>query len=180
MKSKISAFIRTKNSNSHKLWLKEIHKRYASSCFRPYVKTSAAYMEAYSQYKLKQWDIHNPKPWRWEGTQLDLFEKQYHIPWIEAREKELERVRSFVASVYDKLTLIGRYKTAGGLYIEKPINRVKRTKMCFNINEMSTNNNYLNNIQKIVNKNKKENSNLVCCILVDNLRKKGRIILPAA
>ena len=159
MKNKISVFVRTKNSNSHKVWLKTMNKKYASIMFKPYVRTSAAYMEAYTQYKLKQWEVHNPEPWRWEGTQLDLFEKEYRIPWTESRERELERIRSFVASVYDKLTLIGRYKTVGGLYIEKPIKQIKRNKTYFNINEAPINNDYFGHIQKIVNKNKKTNEN---------------------
>ena len=177
--SKMSMCVCVKNSNAHKVWLKSINKKYASRMPKPLVNTSAAYMEAYTQHKLKKWERKHPKPIRFEGIQLDMFETKFAVPWKESRTKELERIRSFVASVYDKLALIGRYRTPEGKYIETGIMYVKRGKVLSkpykSINDIPANNKTL---RKLIKTNISDN--LVCCILADNKNKIGRIILPNA
>lgn len=185
MGNMIDISVQVKNSNKHNAWMKKVNKRYASTEFKPYVKTSAAYMEAYTNHKMNKWLKKNPCPIKLDGIQKDMFEQEFLKPWQEARDKELERIRSFVASVYDKLTLMGRYKTIEGKYIEKQIGRIKRNKVLFmynkTINEIPTSNSkFYKSVQKKVDSYKKKNSSLVCCILVDNANKIGRIVLPKA
>lgn len=166
--------------------LSEAGKFQLKTVFKPLVKTSAAYMEAYVQHKLKRWLKKNPCPVNYDSTgngiQQDLFEKEFLKPWEEARDKETERCRNFVISVYDKLSLIGRYKTSSDKYKETKIAELKDSNFdIFNhngINDIPKDAILMKKAQQVTNKEKKKNSMLVSTNLLDHTRKKGRIILP--
>lgn len=162
--------------------LSEAGKFQLKTVFKPLVKTSAAYMEAYTQHKFKRWLKKNPCPIKLDGIQQDLFEKEFLKPWEEARDKETERCRNFVISVYDKLSLIGRYKKSSDKYEEIKIAELKDSNLdIFNhssINDIPKNATLMKTAQRITNVEKKKNSMLVSTNLLDHTRKKGRIILP--
>lgn len=182
---KINVFMRKKNSIAHKKWLKSINKKNASIMSNYFVKTSAAYKEAYVQHKLKRWELTHPKPWKWEGTQQDLFDREYFIPWKDAREKELERIRNFVNSVYDKFVIIGRYNVGQEKYIERRIGVIKQRKLLSNYNSLNDVPLSRKKIDKFICKkaismSHNMNERLVCCIVSDEYRRIGRLVLPAA
>lgn len=166
--------------------LSEAGKFQLKTVFKPLVKTSAAYMEAYAQHKLKRWLKKHPCPINFDstgnGVQQDLFEKEFLKPWEEARDKETERCRNFVISVYDKLSLIGRYKKSSDKYEEIKIAELKDSNFdIFNhssINDIPKDATLMKTAQRITNIEKKKNSMLVSTNLLDHTRKKGRIILP--
>lgn len=166
--------------------LSEAGKFQLKTVFKPLVKTSAAYMEAYAQHKLKRWLKKHPCPINFDstgnGVQQDLFEKEFLKPWEEARDKETERCRNFVISVYDKLSLIGRYKKSSGKYEEIKIAELKDSNLdIFNhssVNDIPKNATLMKTAQHITNVEKKKNSMLVSTNLLDHTQKKGRIILP--
>lgn len=171
-----------KNGKVSKRVLSEAGKFQLKTVFKPLVKTSAAYMEAYTQHKLKRWLKKNPCPIKLDGIQQDLFEREFLKPWEEARDKETERCRNFVISVYDKLSLIGRYKKSSDKYEEIKIAELKDSNLdIFNhssINDIPKNATLMKTAQRITNVEKKKNSMLVSTNLLDHTRKKGRIILP--
>ncbi len=166
--------------------LSEAGKFQLKTVFKPLIKTSAAYMEAYAQHKLKRWLKKHPCPINFDstgnGVQQDLFEKEFLKPWEEARDKETERCRNFVISVYDKLSLIGRYKKSSDKYEEMKIAELKDSNLdIFNhssINNIPKNATLMKTAQRITNVEKKKNSMLVSTNLLDHTQKKGRIILP--
>lgn len=166
--------------------LSEAGKFQLKTMSKPLVKTSAAYMEAYAQHKLKRWLKKHPCPINFDstsnGAQQDLFEKEFLKPWEEARDKETERCRNFVISVYDKLSLIGRYKKSSDKYEEIKIAELKDSNFdIFNhnsINNIPKNATLMKTAQRITNVEKKKNPTLVSTNLLDYTRKKGRIILP--
>ena len=162
--------------------LSEAGKFQLKTVFKPFVKTSAAYMEAYTQHKFKRWLKKNPCPIKLDGIQQDLFEKEFLKPWEEAHDKETERCRNFVISVYDKLSLIGRYKKSSDKYEEIKIAELKDSNFdIFNhssINDIPKNATLMKKAQRITNIEKKKNSMLVSTNLLDHTQKKGRIILP--
>ena len=171
-----------KNGKVSKRVLSETGKFQLKTVFKPLVKTSAAYMEAYTQHKFKRWLKKNPCPIKLDGIQQDLFEKEFLKPWEEARDKETERCRNFVISVYDKLSLIGRYKKSSDKYEEIKIAELKDSNFdIFNhssINDIPKNATLMKKAQRITNIEKKKNSMLVSTNLLDHTQKKGRIILP--
>lgn len=171
-----------KNGKVSKRVLSEAGKFQLKTVFKPLVKTSAAYMEAYTQHKLKHWLKKNPCPIKLDGIQQDLFEREFLKPWEEARDKETERCRNFVISVYDKLSLIGRYKKSSDKYEEIKIAELKDSNLdIFNhssINDIPKNATLMKTAQRITNIEKKKNSMLVSTNLLDHTQKKGRIILP--
>lgn len=171
-----------KNGKVSKRVLSEAGKFQLKTVFKPFVKTSAAYMEAYAQHKLNRWLKKNPCPIKLDGIQQDLFEREFLKPWEEARDKETERCRNFVISVYDKLSLIGRYKKSSDKYEEIKIAELKDSNLdIFNhssINDIPKNATLMKTAQRITNIEKKKNSMLVSTNLLDHTQKKGRIILP--
>lgn len=150
--------------------------------FKPLKKNSAAYMEAYAQHKLKRWLKKNPCPIKLDGIQQELFEKEFLVPWQEAKDKELERCRDFVISVYDKLSLVGRYKQSEDKYEHKEVAKLKDKEQDIpkhgGINNVPPNARLLKMAKKITDKEKEDNKTLVATNLLDHNRKKGRIILP--
>ena len=140
------------------------------------------FMEAYAQDKLKKWEKKNPCPVKTDGDTKDLFEKEYLIPWERERDLALERIRDFVVSVYDKLSLTGRYKKNETKFEEKPVAKIKDINgEGHKVNELDPKNSkLLKKAQKITNDEHKKNKHLVCTNLKDHKKQRGRIILPKA
>jgi uncharacterized protein YnzC (UPF0291/DUF896 family) len=67
----------------------------------------AWFMEQVVQHKIAKWEKKNPCPVKPNQNPPDMFEEEYVIPWKARREVELERIRDFVVSVYDKLHVVG-------------------------------------------------------------------------
>lgn len=150
--------------------------------FKPLKKTSAAYMEAYAQHKLERWLKKNPCPVKLDGIQQDMFEKEFLVPWQEAKDKELARCRDFVISVYDKLSLVGRYKQSEDKYEHKEVAKLKDKEQDISkhggINNIPDDARLLKMAKKITDKEKEDNKTLIATNLLDHNRKQGRIILP--
>lgn len=140
------------------------------------------FMEAYTQDKLKKWVKKHPCPVKTDGDTKDIFEKEYLLPWERERDLALERIRDFVVSVYDKLSLTGRYKKNENKFEEKPVAKIKDINgEGHKVNELDPKNSkLLKKAQKITNDEHKKNKHLVCTNLKDHKKQKGRIILPKA
>lgn len=171
---------RTLNKNKHKEWLKKINILHSKKSFKPLVKTTAAYIHAYVEHKMKRWDKEHPKPWKWEGTEQFLFENEYLKPWEQERENQLEYTRNFVCSVYNSLTLIGRYEKSPGEYVEKPLCIIRNETLYNDVNKLSSNDKFIKNLQSFTNNEKLKNKNLICINIKDSYRKIGRLLLPIA
>ena len=140
------------------------------------------YMEKLVQHKLKKWEKKNPCPIKDDKIQQDLFEEQYLIPWKHERDMATERIRDFVISIYDKLTLTGRFEVGEHKFEEHLIAEIKDIDgEGHNINDLKPENSkLLKTVQNITNKVHKKCGNLVCTNLRDHKKKVGRIILPKA
>jgi len=142
------------------------------------------YMEAYVQQKLDKWVRKNPAPIK-DDTQPDIFEQEFMVPWKQAKDLAEERIRDFVVSVYDKLHLVGRYKTSETgttTFRNKKVADIKdKTGEGHNINELDPEKSpLLKKAQKLTNEEKARDVKLVATTLKDHKQKKGRIILPKA
>lgn len=128
--------------------------------------------------KIAKWEKRHPRPVK-EGNS-DLFEKQFVPQWEAEREKELERIRDFVVSRYDKLKLIGRFETSKDRFEEKEIAKIKDTNgEGHDVNSLDPKKSkLLKKVQKITNTAKDKNPKLVSTHLKDHMQKHGRIILP--
>lgn len=148
--------------------------------FRP--KGRAWYMEQVTQHKIAKWEKKNPCPIKQDGQTQDLFEDEFLVPWKAKREEALERFRDFVASIYDKLPLIGRFRETETKFKETQVAEIKDIDGEGNkINELDPKKSkLLRTAQKKTNQIKAKNPKLVCTRLKDHNRKKGRIILPKA
>ena len=136
----------------------------------------AAKMEVYAQEKLKKWERKNPKP----CADDDLFKDEMIPAWEAEREKALERFRDFVVSVYDKLTVYGRFKKGKG-FKESVIAEIKDTDGSGHIiNEVDDSSKVIQKVRTIANKVHGKNAHFMCARVVDHNKKKGRIILPKA
>ena len=131
---------------------------------------------------MKKWEKKNPCPIKDDKTQQDLFEEQYLTPWKHEREMATERIRDFVISIYDKLTLTGRFEVGEHKFEEHLIAEIKDIDgEGHNINDLKPENSkLLKTVQNITNKVHKKCGNLVCTNLRDHKKKVGRIILPKA
>lgn len=137
----------------------------------------AKVMKFVEDEKIAKWEKRHPRPIK-EGDN-DLFEKQFIPQWEAEREKELERIRDFVVSRYDKLKLVGRFEVSKDKFEEKEIAKIKdKTGEGHIINELSPKSKLLETAQKITNEAKKKNPNLIATNLKDHMQKRGRIILP--
>jgi 3-methyladenine DNA glycosylase AlkC len=134
------------------------------------------YMEKLVQHKLAKWEKKNPKP------QQDLFDKVED--WEQRRFLAEQRFRDFVVSVYDPLTLIGRFVLGAGnsaTYQEKKIAEIKDINgEGHMVNHLSKNSKLMKKAQKITNHTKNKYPSLVACNLKDHKKQHGRIILPQA
>ena len=151
------------------------------SALRP-VPTKEDRIRITEELKIKKWEKRHPRPVPENADQKDIFENQF-VPEREAlREKELQRIRDFVVSVYDKLKLTGRFKKSEDKFEEKQVAELKDNRQEGNeINELDPKKSkLLKKAQKVTNKIAKKDKKLVCTNLKDHKGKKGRIILPKA
>lgn len=134
------------------------------------------------ELKIKKWEKRHPRPVPENADQKDIFENQFVPEWEAMREKELQRIRDFVVSVYDKLKLTGRFKKSEDKFEEKQVAELKDNKQeGNNVNELDPKKSkLLKKAQKVTNKIAKKDKKLVCTNLKDHKGKKGRIILPKA
>lgn len=134
------------------------------------------YMEKLVQHKLEKWDKKNPKP------QQDLFDKVED--WEQRRFIAEQRFRDFVVSVYDPLTLTGRFVVGKGnsaTYQEKKVAEIKDINGEGHVvNNLSNNSKLMKKVQKVTNHMRNKYPNLVSCHLMDHKKQHGRIILPQA
>lgn len=137
----------------------------------------AAKMELYVQDKLKKWEKKHPKP----CPDDDLFKDEMIPTWEHEKEQALIHIRDFVVSMFDKLPLVGRFKTGTAVYQEKQIAELKDVNgEGHRVNSLDKNSKLLKKAQKVTNKVHAKHANLVCSNLGDHKRKHGRIILPKA
>ena len=134
------------------------------------------YMEKLVEHKLAKWDKKNPKP------QQDLFDKVED--WEQRRFIAEQRFRDFVVSVYDPLTLTGRFVVGKGnsaTYQEKKVAEIKDINGEGHVvNNLSNNSKLMKKVQKVTNHMRNKYPNLVSCHLMDHKKQHGRIILPQA
>lgn len=137
----------------------------------------AAKMELYVQDKLKKWEKKHPKP----CPDDDLFKDEMIPAWEHEKEQALIHIRDFVVSMFDKLPLVGRFKTGAAVYQEKLVAELKdHNGEGHKVNDLEKNSKLLKKAQKVTNKVHAKHANLVCTNLGDHKRKHGRIILPKA
>ena len=137
----------------------------------------AAKMELYVQDKLKKWEKKHPKP----CPDDDLFKDEMIPAWEHEKEQALIHIRDFVVSMFDKLPLVGRFKTGTAVYQEKLIAELKdHNGEGHKVNDLKKNSKLLKKAQKVTDKVHAKHANLVCTNLGDHKRKHGRIILPQA
>ena len=137
----------------------------------------AAKMELYVQDKLKKWEKKHPKP----CPDDDLFKDEMIPVWEHEKEQTLTHIRDFVVSMFDKLPLVGRFKTGTAVYQEKLVAELKdHNGEGHKVNDLEKNSKLLKKAQKVTNKIHAKHANLVCTNLGDHKRKHGRIILPKA
>lgn len=135
------------------------------------------YMEKLVQHKLAKWERKNPRP----AEKDDMFKEEFVTPWQLERNRAEERIRDFVVSVYDKLTLTGRFQTGEHKFNEEKVAEIKDINgEGHHINMLPNDSKILKKAQKITNETKVKRSNLVCTNLRDHKKQKGRIILPQA
>ena len=137
----------------------------------------AAKMELCVQDKLKKWEKKHPKP----CPDDDLFKDEMIPAWEHEKEQALIHIRDFVVSMFDKLPLVGRFKTGTAVYQEKLIAELKdHNGEGHKVNDLKKNSKLLKKAQKVTDKVHAKHANLVCTNLGDHKRKHGRIILPQA
>lgn len=136
-------------------------------------------LEGYVQHKLKKWEKKNPCP----VEKDDLFYSQQFPEWDAKKSIAEERIRDLVVAKYDKLPLIGRFKSTNELYKEQEIAQIKDngdTVKYGGVNNLPESSKVLKIARKETNKVKAKRGNLVCTNLKDHRRKTGRILLPSA
>lgn len=138
--------------------------------------TKEAYWEKLVAHKLEKWDKKNPKP------EQDLFDKVED--WEQRRFIAEQRFRDFVVSVYDPLTLTGRFvigKGSSATYQEKKVAEIKDINgEGHKVNHLPNDSKLMKKVQKITNHVKDKHPNLVACNLKDHKKQHGRMILPQA
>ena len=135
------------------------------------------YMEKLVQHKLAKWERKNPRP----AEKDDMFKEEFVTPWQLERNRAEERIRDFVVSVYDKLTLTGRFQTGEHKFNEEKVAEIKDINgEGHHVNMLPKDSKILKKAQKITDETKAKRNNLVCTNLRDHKKQKGRIILPQA
>ena len=143
------------------------------------VQTKEEKMEIHERMKLEKWEKRNPRPVPEDGMEKDIFENQFVPEWEARREKEIQRIRDFVVSVYDKVKLNGRFEKPGGQFIEKEVAEIKDNGDGNKINEVCpTKSKLMKQAKKLTNALAKKDKTLVCTHIKDNKGEKGSIILP--
>jgi len=134
------------------------------------------YWEKLVQYKLAKWERKNPQPY----PNDDLFKVEMQADWYKKRDEAVERFRDMVVSAYDKLPLIGRFKTSDGKFKEEKVADIKDINgEGHKVNELHHDSSkLLQKVQKITDTVHAKRGDLVATNLKDHKRQKGRIICP--
>ena len=171
------------NKETHTTEKIEVPSTFPTKKFDGYQKSlwknlgKAAKMEAYAQDKLKKWEKKHPKPCPTD----DLFKDEFIPQWEKDREEALIRFRDFVVSMFDKLPLVGRFKTSTAAYQEKMIAELEaKNGEGHKVNDLKPDSKLMKKAQHETDKVHAKHANLVCANLKDHKRKKGRIVLPKA
>lgn len=145
----------------------------------PYTLTKmnkTQYMEKLVEHKLAKWEHKNPAP---EDMFIEDVEK-----WKQERENMKERFRDFVVSIYDPLSLTGRFVVAkenATTYQEEEVAKIKDINgEGHRVNELPKDSKLMKKVQKKTNEVKAKRPNLIATNLKDHKRQKGRIVLPEA
>ena len=144
--------------------------------YAPHKMNKTEYCEKLVEHKLKKWERKNPAP-------ADMFTEDVE-KWKQLRETAKERFRDFVVSIYDPLSLTGRFviaKEGSATYTEEKVAEIKDIDgEGHRVNELPKDSKLMKKAQKITNETKAKRKNLVATNLKDHKRQKGRIILPEA
>lgn len=164
--------------------VKDVPYNYKSE-YRDYTipkMTRDEYKEALINEKMRKWEKKHPRPIKENDVQKDLFENEFLPKWNAERDLAVKRIRDFVVSMYDKLTLIGRYQISENKFEEREIAKIKdRTGEGNRINDLDQKNSVLlTKALNITGREHKKNKALICTMLKDHKKEKGRIILPIA
>lgn len=180
-------------SNGNGLWRDEYHKQpknlskkdkvfSRTYVYKPLTKNSKEYIERYIQHKLAKWEKKHPCPVRFEDINKDMFEKEFLLPWQELRKQAIKHIEKFVTSIYDKYSLVGRYRQSEDKYENKEITKLRDKEgdvIKYNgINHLPENSSLLKTAKLLTDKDKEIHENLVCTTLKDEKNNQGRIILP--
>ena len=144
---------------------------------RPRRTGRAALMHSYEEHKMAKFIAVHPIPTETDLKQ-DLFPEELKKAHDELLEKHREYVRKFIVSTYYKLPIIGRYKIADGVFVNRPIMEIKDICMGgHNINGIPKTHPLLKKVQKIVDECYSKDNSLVC-IIIRGHSKQGRIMIP--
>ena len=136
-------------------------------------------MEGYVKHKLNKWVKRNPCPVKED----DLFYNEQYPVWKAQKDSAEEHIRDLVIAKYDKLQLVGRFRSSNELYKEQEIAQIKdngETTKYGSVNNLPEHSKVIKMARKETNKVKAKRGNLVCTNLKDHRRKIGRILLPDA
>ena len=136
-------------------------------------------MEGYVQHKLQKWEHKHPCPVQKD----DLFYAQQFPVWEEQKNTAEEHIRDLIVAKYDKLHLIGRFKSSEEKFQEQEIAQIKDngdTVKYGGVNNLPEHSKVIKMARKETNKVKAKRGNLICTNLRDHRRKTGRILLPNA
>jgi hypothetical protein len=157
----------------------DVPSTYAQFPKYPYILpklNKVEYMEKLVEHKVKKWERKNPQP-------ADMFVEDVE-KWKQERETAKERFRDFVVSIYDPLSLTGRFVIAKENSITYQEEKVAELKDIngegHKVNELPKDSKLIKKAQKVTNETKVKRPNLVATNLKDHKRQKGRIILPQA
>ena len=134
-------------------------------------------MEGYVQHKLDKWKRKHPCPVKKD----DLFYSQQFPIWESEKNAAEEHIRDLIVAKYDKLQLVGRFKSSNELYKEQEIAQIKdngETAKYGGVNNLPENSKVMKMARKETNKVKAKRKNLICTNLKDHRKKHGRILLP--
>ena len=135
-------------------------------------------LEGYVQHKLQKWEHKHPCPVKKD----DLFYTQQFPVWEAQKNTEEERIRDLIVTKYDKLPLVGRFKSSEEKFQEQEIAQIKDngdTVKYGGVNNLPEHSKVIKMARKETNKVKAKRGNLVCTNLRDHKRKTGRILLPS-
>lgn len=136
-------------------------------------------LEGYVQHKLQKWERKHPCPVQKD----DLFYAQQFPVWKAQKNAAEEHIRDLIVAKYDKLHLVGRFKSSEEKFQEQEIAQIKDngdTVKYGGVNNLPEHSKVIKMARKETNKVKAKRGNLVCTNLRDHRRKTGRILLPNA
>lgn len=124
-------------------------------------------------YMMERWNKRHPQP------EPDFFDVQ--CKWKNEREAAIQRIRDLIASRYDKLSLVGRFKKTENEFVEKEIAQLKDIDgQGHKVNDVPKTAKLIKKAQSVTNEVHRRTPSLVAAVLHDHVKKRGRMILPRA